>query len=260
MTVICIVAATIILATNPASHRDLFCEGVVLQNTTDPTYQPWNTWTNTAFFIIPFLQVWFGRGTNFTLYQIGTPVLVAHIGLASLLYHRLQAPWTALWDVISIVMYIVFEFTTTCHILVQNVQFNIALYLLVSLSVGIAVFFRPDASAQGDYHMGVNLTVSIFLAATILLELFRPGSTWKSLIFLTIASILAVPSLILYLLSDHPDCATPVQILGHGWWHLTTALAILSLFVSKVSHLDTPPTVYPLEEFGLRDSDENMII
>lgn len=169
-----------------------------------------------------------------TVYAWVSPVVLGHLALASLVHHGVLQQWTALWDVIAILIYACWEFTTSLLVFSNSWEVLTSVWFLVSLVLGFLVFLRPDVVAEADYGVPLIATLSSLIAATLLLELaivvIFPGK--KAIFWLLLGVLFSIPAAVLWLISDRQPCEG-AHLVGHGLWHILIGLGIACLFMCK---------------------------
>ena len=212
------------------TQQALYCE------TTDNNTifsQPFNTWSNVAFFVVAWFEAVVSVNST-TVYSWVAPIVLGHLALASLVHHGVLQQWTALWDVIAILIFACWEFTTSLLVFSTNWEVLSSVWVLVSLVLGLLVFLRPDMIAEADYGVPLISTLSTLIALTLFLELATviifPGK--KALIWLFFGIAFSIPAVVLWIVSDRQPCEG-VHLVGHGVWHILISLAIGCLFLVK---------------------------
>ena len=163
-----------------------------------------------------------------------SPIIMGHLALASTVYHGNLTTWSATWDVISILLYATFEFSTTVLSFTQNWECVSSTWIFISVLFGLCIFLRPDLVDEGDYSIPLNITLFILLGATTLLEFVGQAANKKVTIFWIIFGVsCAIPAIVLWMLSSPNGPCEGINLVGHGVWHILIGMAMLSLYLSK---------------------------
>jgi hypothetical protein len=216
-----------LLAYMPSMRVDRYCE---LYSTSQFAPQPFNFWSNLAFFVASLITIKLATYRPKSLYFQLIPIVLLHLTLASATFHRVLSPLTLSWDLAAIILYLCVEFITSMYLLSTDFFSDgwSRCQMTFSVFVFIFVFFFVFLNA--------NLRLYDESKNVLVMELLhicrKPPITWFKWIKLVsymVALVFGTLSVWFWTIDDDGDGCEGLELLGHGLWHIFIAITILSL-------------------------------
>ena len=182
--------------------------------------RPWEVLSNISFFIASFgisYAAYFGKDHIPIWYAVCTPLLVAHIGVASFTYHRASSKETSDWDGAAILLYLSYETGVTTR----------KSFIIPAVMVFCVPFVVID--------QGVFWISAVEIGIIVIVELIRYASRGlsMSLAWILMAMMMGSVAISMYFVSG--DGCDGIELLGHGIWHVFVSACIVSLFAARAA-------------------------
>jgi hypothetical protein len=188
---------------------------------TDPSYwaEPVNAVTNAAFLIAAWIMWRRVRGQGLPL-AVAMVVILAAIGIGSYLFHTYAQAWSAMADVLPIVLFILlYVFAATRDFLGMGTW----------VALGVTVLFVPYAAAGSllfeilpffevsSFYWPVPVLILVYA----MLLAFRHPATARGL---TIGAVVLIVSLVFRSVDETVCAAVPVGT--HFMWHILNGIML----------------------------------